>query len=406
MDAAVAAQPPEGVDLAEVGDALAHGALLGARGNSGIILSQLIRGFAVGAHRARGPSSAAPVVASALAAAARSAYDAVATPVEGTVLTVARVAAEHAAAVAERQPRGRCPRWSAPRRRGAREALARTPEQLEVLARAGVVDAGGRGLVVLLRRAGGRWSRARARPCPTCPHRTPVPREPEQPDRSTPVARVRGHVPARRRDDRDPGAARPRSPASATRVVVGGEGSSGTSTSTSTTSAPALEAGIAAGRPHRIRVTHSASGPHRAAAAPGRGLVVVTARPGLGRAVGARPAPPVVAAPTGRGAVHGRAARGHRADRRGRGRAADQRRPDPAGGGGGRPAGPRGRRAGGGDPDPRQRAVPGGAGGARPRRRVRRRRDRDDARPARDPLRGGHSRRPGGDHDGRHLPSG
>ena len=130
--------------LAVTMNAVSHAALMGARGNSGVILSQLLRGLSeVFADLAHATGSD---VRRALRRAAELGYAAVAEPVEGTVLTVARAAAEaaesvdsdHLATVVEAAAAG------------AREALARTPMQLEVLARAGVVDAGGRGLVVLL----------------------------------------------------------------------------------------------------------------------------------------------------------------------------------------------------------------------------------------------------------------
>ncbi|HEX6935633.1 MAG TPA: DAK2 domain-containing protein, partial [Actinomycetes bacterium] len=122
---------------------LAHGALLGARGNSGVILSQLLRGIADAVGLTDGPVDAG-TVSRALASGAQAAYAAVAQPVEGTMLTVAREAAEAAEAaggLAEIVQRAAA---------GARVALARTPDQLEVLRRAGVVDAGGRGVCVLL----------------------------------------------------------------------------------------------------------------------------------------------------------------------------------------------------------------------------------------------------------------
>jgi DAK2 domain fusion protein YloV len=125
-------------------DRMARAALLGARGNSGVILSQLLRATAeiVG----QTPAIRGRVLAEALRAAAQAAYLAVADPVEGTMLSVATAAAE-AACAADTDDLAPVARAAA---RGATEALARTPEQLPVLARAGVVDAGGRGLVVLL----------------------------------------------------------------------------------------------------------------------------------------------------------------------------------------------------------------------------------------------------------------
>jgi uncharacterized protein len=128
----------------EVLRAMARGAVLGARGNSGVIVSQVLCGLADaldGADEADGPTMAAG-----LRLACDAAYAAVAEPVEGTVLSVIRSCAEAAEAVAEP---GLCAVLSAGLR-AAEEALRRTPEQLDVLAKAGVVDAGGRGLVVLL----------------------------------------------------------------------------------------------------------------------------------------------------------------------------------------------------------------------------------------------------------------
>lgn len=121
--------------------AMAHGALIGARGNSGTILAQLLRGMA-GVLADGGDAAHLRLALTRAAAAAR---QAVAHPVEGTVLTVATAAAE-AAQGEEREVRA----VVSSAYEGARAALARTPEQLAVLGRAGVVDAGGRGLVAVL----------------------------------------------------------------------------------------------------------------------------------------------------------------------------------------------------------------------------------------------------------------
>jgi len=123
---------------------MARGALLGARGSSGVIVSQILRGTADAL--AAVPAARGRAVADALTAAAKAGYAAVAEPVEGTVLTVATAAAASAMA-ADTDDLAMVVRAAA---KGAAAALARTPEQLPVLARAGVVDAGGRGLVVLL----------------------------------------------------------------------------------------------------------------------------------------------------------------------------------------------------------------------------------------------------------------
>ncbi|MFI7079866.1 DAK2 domain-containing protein [Micromonospora sp. NPDC049903] len=123
---------------------LARGALLGARGNSGVILSQILRGLADALGPV--PEVRGRELAAALRVASDAAYAAVARPEEGTLLTVASAAADAAARVAD----GALPTVTRAAASGAATALARTPEQLPALARAGVVDAGGRGFSLLL----------------------------------------------------------------------------------------------------------------------------------------------------------------------------------------------------------------------------------------------------------------
>ncbi|MDQ1716716.1 MAG: fatty acid kinase [Pseudonocardiales bacterium] len=123
---------------------MARGALLGARGNSGVIVSQLLRGLADSLDGAV-EADAAMIVAG-LRRAADAAYAAVSRPVEGTILSVIKGAAEAAEATTDADLATVVQACVG----GARESLRRTPDQLAVLARAGVVDAGGRGLVVLL----------------------------------------------------------------------------------------------------------------------------------------------------------------------------------------------------------------------------------------------------------------
>jgi len=129
----------------ELAQEVTRAALLGARGNSGVILSQIVRGAAEALARADAVDSRA--VARAFAAAGDAAYAAVREPVEGTILTVAR---ELAAEAAEREDATIPELFAAVVRRGE-EAVARTTEQLDVLREAGVVDAGGAGLVELVR---------------------------------------------------------------------------------------------------------------------------------------------------------------------------------------------------------------------------------------------------------------
>ncbi|MGH4034468.1 DAK2 domain-containing protein [Actinomycetota bacterium Odt1-20B] len=147
VDAAFTGHEPALPSLAEAMRAMAHGALIGARGNSGTILSELLRGMAqVLASESDAPHAGGQALAHALEQAAGSARRAVAHPVEGTVLTVAS-----AAAASARGARGSgCAAVARAAYDGACTALDATPGQLAVLGRAGVVDAGGRGLVAVL----------------------------------------------------------------------------------------------------------------------------------------------------------------------------------------------------------------------------------------------------------------
>jgi DAK2 domain fusion protein YloV len=135
-----------GGDMAATCKAISYGSLMGARGNSGVILSQILRGFAEVVRD--GEQVDPPTFAAALGKAAEAAYGAVMKPVEGTILTVVREAAEEAAVAAgDGRPLGEV--LDATRDRAAR-SLAETPELLPVLKQAGVVDAGGAGLLLLL----------------------------------------------------------------------------------------------------------------------------------------------------------------------------------------------------------------------------------------------------------------
>ncbi|MFD5604593.1 DAK2 domain-containing protein, partial [Streptomyces sp. NPDC127064] len=253
--------------LADAVRAMAHGALIGARGNSGTILAQLLRGMAQ--VLADGGDRDVPHIDGAelrlaLRRAADSARQAVAHPVEGTVLTVASAAAD-AADGAE----GDCAAVARAAYAGARAALAATPGQLAVLERAHVVDAGGSGLVTVL----GALVEA-------------VTGEPVAPET------VRGHAVARG-DTADavharacapgpggcPGGAGTGGPAfeviylleaddaavarlrtrldalGDSLVVVGGDGLWNVHVHVDDAGA-AVEAGVEAGRPYRIRITH------------------------------------------------------------------------------------------------------------------------------------------------------
>ncbi|MEH7882813.1 DAK2 domain-containing protein [Bacillus sp. JJ1609] len=129
--------------IGRVGSALAKGLLMGARGNSGVILSQLFRGFAK-AIEAK-PTITSLEFAAALNAGVETAYKAVMKPVEGTILTVAKDAAKHAVAVAKNHEDlvGLMEEVL----KEAKASLSRTPDLLPVLKEVGVVDSGGQGLV-------------------------------------------------------------------------------------------------------------------------------------------------------------------------------------------------------------------------------------------------------------------
>ncbi|MET8819109.1 DAK2 domain-containing protein [Streptomyces rochei] len=282
----------EGPSLAEAVGAMAHGALIGARGNSGTILAQLLRGLAQvlaaggetahtghtdpsddGDHR---DHTDGPGLRLALRHAAESARQAVAHPVEGTVLTVAAAAAD-AADAAE----GDCAEVARAAHEGARAALATTPEQLPALERAGVVDAGGHGLVTVL-----------AALVETFTGRAPEPPARAAHGPAAPVAEcspAHGHVdgvsPDRvhgddaYRDDADglggpafeviylleaadTAVARLRERLDAlgdSLVVVGGDGLWHVHVHVDDAGA-AVEAGVEAGRPYRIRITHFGHG--------------------------------------------------------------------------------------------------------------------------------------------------
>ena len=137
----------DAAEVSKIAALAAHGSLMGARGNSGVILSQIFRGFA---KHVQGKAALTPSeLADALEEAANAAYRAVIKPTEGTILTVAREAGR-AAKNAAQQPdtnvnvviRAAC--------RAAKTATDNTPTQLAILREAGVVDAGGYGLQVIL----------------------------------------------------------------------------------------------------------------------------------------------------------------------------------------------------------------------------------------------------------------
>ncbi|MFJ2112719.1 MULTISPECIES: DAK2 domain-containing protein [unclassified Streptomyces] len=278
--------------------AMAHGALIGARGNSGTILAQLLRGMAQVLASGDGDH-----LAEALRRAAELAREAVAHPVEGTILSVAAAAARAASAAPS-------PGNAAVVRAayaGARTALDATPGQLAALGRAGVVDAGGRGLVVVL----GALVRALTgqAPAPLPPgHRRYAGSAPYG-ETAPPVAPepcAAGHGPAfeviylLEADDTAVARLRDRlDRLGDSLVVVGGDGLWNVHVHVDDAGA-AVEAGVEAGRPYRIRITHfgTPAEPPReqvqravVAVVPGEGLAGLCAEAGATTVV-ARPGEP------------------------------------------------------------------------------------------------------------------
>lgn len=136
-------------DMASIAKAMSSGSLRGARGNSGVILSQLFRGFAkvIGKEQ----EVTVPVLSHAVQKAVETAYKAVMKPKEGTILTVARGAADKAAQMAEET--NDMVLFLDEVIKEAERVLKKTPDMLPVLKQAGVVDSGGQGLVVILQGA-------------------------------------------------------------------------------------------------------------------------------------------------------------------------------------------------------------------------------------------------------------
>ena len=138
----------ENPELENIIEAISHGSLMGARGNSGVIISQILRGFVSEVKSASRKDIDATLFSRALSAAASAAYEAVGNPVEGTILTVVRETAEATEkAVSEEHAFLQVAEIA---REAAKRSLDSTPELLPVLARAGVVDAGGSGFLLML----------------------------------------------------------------------------------------------------------------------------------------------------------------------------------------------------------------------------------------------------------------
>jgi hypothetical protein len=283
-DALVAALAEHPDDLRVAMQAYARGALLGARGNSGVILSQLIGALLRRIGRSGPDDRSAAVFAEGMELATDAAYSAVGKPVEGTILSVARAASDAAHAAAE-DGAVRLGGVVHAATRAAHEALARTPEQLPMLAYAGVVDAGGRGLCVVL---------DAAESAITGKHVVEVSHlvgSPAIPVAKVPTGDLTEDGPAyevmyllETEDDAIPALREELAGLGDSLVVVGGEGLWNVHVHVDDVGA-AVEAGIRAGAPRRIEVTHFAEQVTRArekrSERRGRRLVIVSAGPGL-----------------------------------------------------------------------------------------------------------------------------
>lgn len=286
--AAAGREPEEQLDLTRSSEAFARALLLTARGNSGVILSQIFRGFADEIRATDAETIDGVGLASAIRRADDLAWASVGTPVEGTILSVSRAAAR-AGVGAAADPATTLYAVTSAVLSAAREALAATPGQLEALRRAGVVDAGGAGYVLLLESL----------------ERVVT--------RSVPTEALLGEDPSRRRPRRahplplaepsGPGSdLDPDGPAYEVMYLLDGADADGAATLRASLGAlgdcllvvgdadlwnvhvhvddvgAAIEAGIAVGRPHRIRVTHFAlTGKTPGPARPQPDLVAVVA---------------------------------------------------------------------------------------------------------------------------------
>ena len=253
----------ESGDIEAVCKAISHGSLMGARGNSGVIMSQILRGLADTLKDVQDDESESEHWARAFSVAAEAAYGAVQRPVEGTILTVIREIGEAATAHVQATESGDSgadgliATIEAAREQG-HDALARTPEMLPVLKDAGVVDAGGRGLLLFLDAL---LHVIDGRELPEPPEdyvrvSTASAPAPSATDGEKSIADLRYEVmffldcPDERIDEfRDAWAA-----IGDSIVVVGGDGIWNCHIHTDEIG-ESIEAGIAVGRPHKIRVT-------------------------------------------------------------------------------------------------------------------------------------------------------
>jgi DAK2 domain fusion protein YloV len=247
----VDADTADAADMAVICKAIAHGSLMGARGNSGVIMSQILRGFSGVAAETDEVDGA--LFATALAAAAEGAYGAVGNPVEGTILTVVREASEAAVAAAETGA-DLVGVLDAARTEGG-ASLERTPTLLKVLADAGVVDAGGSGFLLFLDAA---LNVVDDRPLPEPDVQAPpeFEMEPAAEDGEKSIADLRYEVMflLDAPDESIEGFKAAWAEVGDSIVVVGGDGIFNCHIHCDDIGA-AIECGIDVGRPHKIRVT-------------------------------------------------------------------------------------------------------------------------------------------------------
>ena len=284
-----ALEETEASDTHELARAVAtytRGLLLAARGNSGVITSQLVGALLREIAGATSISQPTKVLAAAMTAATEAGYAAVGEPVEGTILSVARAASEAAVATAAEDAADVEDVLHAAVR-AARAALDRTPEQLRVLRDAGVVDAGGAGLCLVLEAAEAAYTGRHLPHHDPLRQRKPLPQPLPSDDLTAggPAYEVMYLLDAE--DDALPGLRKTLAGLGDSLVVVGGDGLWTVHVHVDDVGA-AIEAGVTAGRPHRIRVTHFVEqiAAARAAAEPagkttGRAVVVLAFGAGL-----------------------------------------------------------------------------------------------------------------------------
>lgn len=250
LQSVVADLPDIGSPMADVCQAVSHGSLMGARGNSGVIMSQILRGLCAGLKGSESVSGAS--FSEALTSASSAAYGAVGNPVEGTILTVVREAAEAAASADHSSILS----VMDAARSGASIALDKTPSLLPVLAEAGVVDSGGTGLLLFFDAALNVID-GREIPAPVMPDGASIPEmTADRPDDHDALADLRYEVMffLDAADDTIEGFKTAWGEVGDSIVVVGGDGIWNCHVHTDDIGA-AIECGIAVGRPHQIRVT-------------------------------------------------------------------------------------------------------------------------------------------------------